>query len=104
MGGKDEKQIGAGRAIPGMMTFSFHVHSEEEIKCYLYYMGGVMRFMSDDLLDVLPLLFKDSTVNQEFVNKQEAHRSGADSWAFLPGQTQLPDKTFASFFEFAKMY
>eukprot|EP01083_Nonionella_stella_P168008 566068_1 len=41
----------------GTLTLSFHVKRETVIKCYLFWNGGMMRFMPDDIKNVLPQLF-----------------------------------------------
>eukprot|EP01083_Nonionella_stella_P304272 1056603_1 len=51
-----------------LLTFSFHIESTEEIRCYLWWKGCCLRFMPRDILHVLPLMF-DKTYgnNAKFV-------------------------------------
>merc|ERR1740123_3043702 len=42
-----------------IMTFSFHVAAENEIRCYCYMNGQVIRFMPEDILLLLPVYFDD---------------------------------------------
>merc|ERR1712129_446880 len=42
-----------------IMTFSFHVAAENEIRCYCYMNGQVIRFMPEDILLLLPIYFDD---------------------------------------------
>ena len=38
-------------------TFSFHIEQEDEIRCYLYRTGEVMRFEPKDIIDFFPQFF-----------------------------------------------
>eukprot|EP01083_Nonionella_stella_P021940 60706_1 len=51
-----------------LLTFSFHIESTEEIRCYLWWKGCCLRFMPRDIVEVLPLMF-DKTYgnNAKFV-------------------------------------
>lgn len=52
------KDIGAHFACKSsLLTFSFQVKSEQVIKLYLYHNGQCMRFMPEDIRDILPMLF-----------------------------------------------
>ena len=52
------KDIGAHDSCKSsLMTLSFHVKTEEVIRLYLYFNGQSMRFMPEDIKDVLPRLF-----------------------------------------------
>merc|ERR1740123_96248 len=42
-----------------IMTFSFHVAAKNEIRCYCYMNGQVIRFMPEDVLLLLPIYFDD---------------------------------------------
>jgi len=54
-----------------LMTLSFHVHSVDVIKCYLYFGGQIIRFMPSDIKNVLPRLFNmDFPGNAEFVKSK----------------------------------
>eukprot|EP01084_Bolivina_argentea_P256874 432656_1 len=44
----------------GMLTLSFHVVSKEEIRCYMYIGGRMMRFVPENLKLFLPQFFSDS--------------------------------------------
>ena len=55
-----EQTVSSHDVIPGLVTFSFHAKSEDDIKCYLHYKGGSMRFLPEDVGTVLPWLFADA--------------------------------------------
>eukprot|EP01084_Bolivina_argentea_P268389 455841_1 len=52
-----KQQIITSNTACNIITLSFHIEETDNIKCYLYYMGGMMRFFLTDIVDVLPLLF-----------------------------------------------
>merc|ERR1712228_697917 len=39
------------------LTFSFHVKAVDEVKCYLYWNGQIIRFMPEDIRNVFPKIF-----------------------------------------------
>lgn len=45
---------------------SFHVESEESMRCYFYIHGQCTRFMPADMKMLLPLFFEDSDANRKF--------------------------------------
>lgn len=49
----------------GLLTFSFHVQSIDEIRCYFWWKGNVIRFLPKDILNILPLLFQTSYKNND---------------------------------------
>lgn len=52
------------------MTLSFHAESVDEIRCYLFVNGGMMRFMPQDIISILPKLFDpEFSDNAEWANK-----------------------------------
>ena len=52
------KDIGVDFAAKSsVLTFSFHVKTEDVIKLYLYHNGQCMRFMPEDIKNILPLLY-----------------------------------------------
>ena len=92
-----ETQTFASRSrVPGALTFSFHVKSKTEIRCYLYHNGGVMRFMPRDIVDVLPLLF-----DEDFGDNRYYARSSDAKGACAYCKPRLPDAKFQDFFAFA---
>eukprot|EP01084_Bolivina_argentea_P251435 421698_1 len=40
-----------------LMTFSFHVESMDEIRCYMYWNGQIARFLPEDAINVLSRVF-----------------------------------------------
>eukprot|EP01083_Nonionella_stella_P199338 731035_1 len=75
------------------MVFSFHVHSKDEMKVYLYYNGGMMRFFGEDVINVLPLFFDDTLPgNKEFLNGQKIIE--------ISKKLQFVDSKFESFMNF----
>eukprot|EP01084_Bolivina_argentea_P018151 33842_1 len=80
------------------MTLSFHVESSDEIKCYLYWKGGFIRFLPDDVISLLPLLFNAKVDgNKEFATCQEA----ADLVKYLT--PKMRDYPFESFYNEYKL-
>ena len=55
----------------GLMTLSFHVKSENEIKIYLFWNGNMIRFMPEDIKTVLQRLFVDSEENKSYLKDEE---------------------------------
>ena len=47
------------------LTFSFHVKAVDEVKCYLYWNGQIIRFMPTDIGTVLPKIFSMDWCNGE---------------------------------------
>lgn len=57
-----------------LMTFSFHVKSEDVIKLYLYHNAQSMRFMPEDIKNILPLLFNmkyGNGINEKWLKSKE---------------------------------
>eukprot|EP01083_Nonionella_stella_P102604 291972_1 len=76
------------------MVFSFHVHSKDEMKVYLYYNGGMMRFFGEDVINVLPLFFDDTFGdNKEFMNSKKIKQ--------ISKSLQFVDSKFEAFLQFA---
>eukprot|EP01083_Nonionella_stella_P068423 181634_1 len=42
-----------------LLTFSFQVEQENEIKCYLWWQGKCIRFLPSDVIDILPQIFDE---------------------------------------------
>ena len=54
----DNGTIGALNSCQGsILTLSFHVKREDAVKLYLFWNGGGIRFMPEDIKVVLPMLF-----------------------------------------------
>jgi len=53
-----------------LMTFSFHVESTEQIRVYLHFNGRSLRFYPQDMVEVLPNLFRDTRPAQIAVAQQ----------------------------------
>merc|ERR1712013_179998 len=58
------------------LTFSFHVESAEEVRCYLSWQVQSVRFYPQDIIDVLPVIFdaRYSKKNREFADSVDAKR------------------------------
>eukprot|EP01084_Bolivina_argentea_P124173 220036_1 len=70
-----EQNITANDGLCGqLLTFMFCVEQDEEIRCYLVWNGQTMRFQSEHILKLLPILFVDSEENLEFKNCNEAKK------------------------------
>eukprot|EP01084_Bolivina_argentea_P195998 336083_1 len=50
-----------------MLTLSFHIQSEEEIRCYLYINGKMARFFPQDIMDFLCESFVENDKNSDFI-------------------------------------
>lgn len=73
--GKGEKLTtlnGSSKTDGQLLTFSFHVESLDEIKCYLYYNGCISRFYPQDIIEIFPNLFDmEYDNNQSFINSDK---------------------------------
>ena len=57
------------------MTFSYHVRAKDNIKCYLLWNGQIHRFYPQDILEVLPEIFKmDTKEREDFVTSDQIKR------------------------------
>eukprot|EP00486_Rosalina_sp_Unknown_P006726 CAMPEP_0201572136 /NCGR_PEP_ID=MMETSP0190_2-20130828/15242_1 /ASSEMBLY_ACC=CAM_ASM_000263 /TAXON_ID=37353 /ORGANISM="Rosalina sp." /LENGTH=552 /DNA_ID=CAMNT_0047997527 /DNA_START=28 /DNA_END=1686 /DNA_ORIENTATION=- len=58
-----------------MLLLSFHVEAQDEIRCYMYLNGQVLRFLPGDIIKVLPRFF-DSKFgdNETFPESEEAQQ------------------------------
>ena len=74
-----------------LLTFSFHVHTEEEIKCYIIWNGQTMRFFGDHISKVLRCIFKQSQRNDEYLGGQEIKKMEQKL------EELIPDKKFKAF-------
>ena len=78
------------------MTLSFHVEDADEIRCYLYVHGGIMRFFPQDIIDVLPKFFDmnfNAGENSEWATCDQARELVE---AMTP---KLQDKKFNAFYK-----
>merc|ERR1712129_131432 len=65
------RALNTGSACDGkMLTFSFHADSEDCIRCYMYTMGQMMRFMPKDIMAVLPKFFVDNEKNKSWLKME----------------------------------
>eukprot|EP01083_Nonionella_stella_P071763 192963_1 len=56
-GQRPQDDLGAKHHFKGgLLTLSFHVKQENEIKCYLFWNGQMIRFMPNDIKTVLPCI------------------------------------------------
>merc|ERR1711971_583651 len=80
MGGAKAQALNTGSPCDGkMLTFSFHVEAEDNIRCYMYSMGQMMRFMPKDILTVLPRFFvAEDKKKDEKKEKQETESDTKD--------------------------
>jgi len=75
-----------------LLCFSFHILSKEEIKCYLYTRGQMVRFMPIDVATLLPELFVINANNAKFIEHEKKTGDIAKS-------IKLTDKPFEKFRE-----
>lgn len=76
-GGMDVN-IGASHGKGSLLTFSFQVIQQDEIRCYLYWNGSMIRFMPNDVKTTLPQIFNMDWCagkNIEFLNMQSKDHS-----------------------------
>merc|ERR1712228_255523 len=58
-----------------MLMLSFHVESKDEIRCYMYLNGQIMRFMPNDIRVLLPKFFdKEFGDNKGFAESKDAQK------------------------------
>merc|ERR1712216_808226 len=57
-----------------MITLSFHVFRDNEVRVYLYNNGQCIRFMPNDIIDLLPIFFNKSEENIEFTKSEAAKK------------------------------
>eukprot|EP01084_Bolivina_argentea_P214191 363677_1 len=93
---KGNTHITSETVTPQIMCLSFHIDAEDDVKCYLYYNGGMMRFFGNDIFDVLPRFFVDDEKKAKFVTNQGLQRDIKNGLA-----RQLRDSKFDSFFQYA---
>ena len=80
-----EESINATSAAQGqVLTFSYHIWAEDEIKCYLLWQGQCHRFYPQDIIDVLPSIFVKSDKNKAFAISEEAQRLANKMTTFIP--------------------
>jgi len=81
-GGGDQKKklleqpvTSTAPASAASIMLSFHVEASDEIRCYMYINGQVMRFMPSDIINLLPLFF-DKTFgdNADFAQSKRAQQ------------------------------
>ncbi len=73
-----------------IVTFSYHVRAENDIKCYLLWNGQCVRFYPQDILDLLPHLFVMDERNKKFIESVDAIK--------LVQQMEIPDTKFEEFY------
>jgi len=54
-----------------MLTMSIHVWEQDRIACYLHIFGQCLRFMPDDLINILPRFFVESDENIAFMKGED---------------------------------
>ena len=89
---KDKMQKGVINALDpangGLMTLSFHVESTDEIRCYLFYNGQMLRFLPEDIVLVLPIFFDpEFGDNKTFAKSQFAK----DLIEIMKGVKRIPN-------------
>ena len=76
------------------MTFSFHVLSSGEIKCYLLWQGQCHRFYMQDIITLLPEIFIKNNENQHFAASDYAKRLVNN----MTENNLISDKKFEQFY------
>merc|ERR1712228_410582 len=67
------------KTAAAMLTASFHVKEVDQILCYLYINGQYLRFMPDDVVDILPRFFVKSGANRKFLVDVEKDKEEGSS-------------------------
>lgn len=62
----------------GLLTFSFIVEAQDEITCYLWYQGRCIRFLPQDISQILPAMFVHSEKNKKFIKQQSNSKNNND--------------------------
>eukprot|EP00486_Rosalina_sp_Unknown_P008280 CAMPEP_0201594154 /NCGR_PEP_ID=MMETSP0190_2-20130828/191552_1 /ASSEMBLY_ACC=CAM_ASM_000263 /TAXON_ID=37353 /ORGANISM="Rosalina sp." /LENGTH=698 /DNA_ID=CAMNT_0048053647 /DNA_START=22 /DNA_END=2119 /DNA_ORIENTATION=- len=85
--------IGASfHAKGGLFTLSFHVKAADEIKCYLFWNGQMIRLMADEIEDVFPQIFNMKNQNNVDYFKSEDFKIISGNM-----REKLIDKEFEAF-------
>jgi len=91
---KKNESINTGSGCDGkMLTFSFHADAEDCIRCYMYAMGQMMRFMPEDIIKVLPKFFVADENNTKWL------KSGAPEKLVKEMKPLLVDAKFDAFYK-----
>eukprot|EP01084_Bolivina_argentea_P281838 482303_1 len=99
---KSGEQIGSLFGCNGsLLTFSFHIKAANEMKMYLYWYGGIARFMPEFIPMVFPMIFamteQESAnwgyANAEFVESQEMNSYITE----MQKEAMLIDEKFQNF-------
>eukprot|EP01084_Bolivina_argentea_P189351 325639_1 len=59
----------------GLLIFSFQIDADDEIACYLCWQGQWIRFLQQDILQILPKIFVSSQMNNAFVQQAKKHKN-----------------------------
>ena len=54
------------------LQLSYHVDEQNDMRCYLYFTGQCARFLPEDIVLVLPLIFEDGGANEAFKDSDDA--------------------------------
>jgi len=81
------------------MTLSFHVESEDEIRCYLFVQTMCMRFMPEDIIDVLPTFFDSGFRDNAAWTKGDSPSGKVAKDLVKVMKTQLTDPRFDAFYK-----
>eukprot|EP01084_Bolivina_argentea_P293695 505164_1 len=68
-----QQRISSKTPVNGqLITFMFNIEQQDEIRCYIVWNQGTMRFRGEHMVQVLPLLFENTTDNIEFIVKKKS--------------------------------
>merc|ERR1712130_153242 len=83
---------------PGaLLTVSFHVKEVDQILCYLYINGQYLRFMPEDMINILPRFFVESAQNKAFVAKKLKNKKNRAQEFVGEMKSWLKDAQFDAF-------
>ena len=70
---EEDTNVGASfHCKGGLLTFSFHVKAIDQIKCYLFWNGQMIRCFADEIFWILPQLFDmEKEENKTYIKSEE---------------------------------
>ena len=94
-----DKNIGAAfHAKGGLLTFSFQCKASDQIKCYMYWQGQMIRFFPDEIETVFSQIFNmDCDDNKTYFENEHFKTTIANI------KDKLQDKKFNAFVSSCKL-
>mmetsp|Transcript_31106 Transcript_31106/g.27379 ORF Transcript_31106/g.27379 Transcript_31106/m.27379 type:complete len:536 (-) Transcript_31106:14-1621(-) len=95
--GKGDKTTtlnGSSKTDGQLITFSFHIESLDEIKCYLFYNGCVSRFYGQDIMEIFPNIF-----DMEYEDNMKFTKNDNEKTIEIAKNIVLSDLHFETFYK-----